>query len=91
LELPEAAPYSLLIAKVETAIKALKDLMLDNGWDSLAPYRQRAVAEAVEAMRLDVLEGERLEMSTCDLHPPRLCEHREAVWSVDQRTSPPPK
>jgi hypothetical protein len=29
-----------VIAKFETAIKVLEDLMLEDGWDALAPYRQ---------------------------------------------------
>jgi hypothetical protein len=60
LDLAAPAPYAVMIRKVETAIKALEDLMLDDGWDALAPYRQQAVAEAVEAMRLDVARLRRL-------------------------------
>jgi hypothetical protein len=60
LELTDPAPFRAVIGKVETAIKALEELMLADGWDALAPYRQRAVAEAVEAMRLDVARLRRL-------------------------------
>ncbi len=41
-------------AAIPGAVEAAQELMLSDAWDSLPEHRQRAVAEAVEAMRRDV-------------------------------------
>jgi hypothetical protein len=51
----------VVIAKVEAAIVALETLMLSDAWDALHVERQRAIAESVEAMRLDVARLRHLE------------------------------
>ena len=50
---PDLVSRPLVTSKVEAAILALGTLMLSDAWDALSVDRQRAIAEAVEAMRLD--------------------------------------
>lgn len=33
------------------------------------------------------LEGKRFDMTTCDVHPPKQCEHWQEVWSQAGRIS----
>jgi hypothetical protein len=36
------------------------------------------------------LEGDRLEMTSCDLHLPKRCEHWLAIWeTIEHRTARP--
>jgi len=50
-----------VLEKVRAAMGALEELMLSDAWDAVPMGRQRVVANALEAMRLD---AERLETIT---------------------------
>jgi len=34
------------------------------------------------------LEGDRLEMSSCDVHPPKRCDHWREIWQRIEETAP---